>query len=108
MDWELTDRASVLKTPEELDRHYRMMTDLDNTTFARRMFVTSCGFMGLGPAAAQVGDSVCVLLGGQLLYVLRGGDDGNFEFVGECYVHGMMDGKACEEPWFLKRDFVLV
>ena len=108
MDWELTDRASVLKTPEELDRHYRMMTDLDNTTFARRMFVTSCGFMGLGPAAAQVGDSVCVLLGGQLLYVLRGGDDGKFEFVGECYVHGMMDGKACEEPWFLKRDFVLV
>ena len=36
---------------------------------------------------------MCILLGGQVLYTLRypgAGDE--FEYIGEAYVHGLMDG----------------
>jgi hypothetical protein len=74
-----------------------MLIDIKMMTFGRRLFTTRGGFMGLGPAAAQVGDKVYVLLGGQVLYVLRDHGESQFEFVGECYVHGMMDGQACSD-----------
>ena len=61
----------------------------------RALATTSYGYMGLVSHQAQVGDSVFVLLGGSMLYLLRPhGDDGSFLFVGECYVHGLMDGQA--------------
>lgn len=39
---------------------------------------------------------VCVLFGGQVLFVLRGGPD-CWELVGECYIHGFMDGEAVKD-----------
>jgi hypothetical protein len=40
-----------------------------------------------------VGDTVPILLGGDTLYVLRKqGED--YLFLGESYVHGIMDGEA--------------
>jgi peptide deformylase len=41
-----------------------MLIDVKMMVFGRRLFRTSRGFMGLGLAAAQIGDSVSVLLGG--------------------------------------------
>lgn len=55
---------------------------------------TEGGKIGLAPAAAMLGDKICPLLGGQVLYVLRERGEGKWEFVGECYVHGLMDGEA--------------
>lgn len=60
----------------------------------RRMFKTRDGKLGLAPPAAQTGDIVCVLSGGDVPYVLREKDIGNWEFVGECSLHGMMDGQG--------------
>jgi hypothetical protein len=58
------------------------------------------GWMGLAPTAAQVGDVICILYGCSVPVVLRTSartDWGRqFEFIGECYVHGMMDGEAVE------------
>ncbi|MCJ1358202.1 MAG: hypothetical protein MMC33_008201 [Icmadophila ericetorum] len=63
----------------------------------RRMFSwTSNGYMGLVPAATQIGDKVCVLYEGLALYVLRDVGQGFYQFVGECYIHGFMDGQAIE------------
>ncbi|KAF2735902.1 hypothetical protein EJ04DRAFT_434201 [Polyplosphaeria fusca] len=81
---------------------------MKSSTFGRRFFLTKRGFMGLGPAATTLGDSVCVLFGGQVLYVLRENDELTHEFIGECYVHGMMDGQACDDESFSARQFVLV
>lgn len=108
IDWELVGRNSAYMTASERQRQSWMLVDVKMMTFGRRLFVTRRGYMGLGPAAAQVGDEVCVLLGGQVLYTLRGRDDNQFEFVGECYMHGMMDGHACEDEGILMRDIVLV
>ena len=53
--------------------------------------------MGIVPAATRLGDLVCVLFGGQVLYTLRSTGQDLYEFVGECYIHGLMDGEAFEQ-----------
>lgn len=59
------------------------------------MFVTDDGHIGVG-AQAQPGDEIWLLFGGGVLYILRPRDD-HFTFVGECSVHGYMNGEAMEK-----------
>ena len=65
-----------------------------------RLFFTVNGFVGNGPNAMEPGDSICILAGGPLPYVLRPVPDAaclnTFELVGSCYVHGVMDGQAVD------------
>lgn len=63
-------------------------------TYGRRFMWTEGGKIGLAPAAAGLGDKISLFLGGQVLYVLRERGEGKWEFVGECYVHGLMDGEG--------------
>ena len=65
----------------------------------RRSFVTTCeGYMGLAPRNAQPGDQVCVLLGCDVPMLLRPAANSQYEVVGSCYVHGLMDGEALLGP----------
>lgn len=64
------------------------------TIWGRRLFWTTERYMGIGPGAMRRGDKICALFGGQVLYVLRDIRNGHHEFIGECYVHGLMDGEA--------------
>jgi hypothetical protein len=61
----------------------------------RRLATTSKGYMGLVPYQAQEGDIIYALYGGSMLYVLRTRGE-KFLLIGECYVHGLMDGEAIE------------
>lgn len=59
----------------------------------RSLATTAGKLIGLVPRLAQVDDEIFVLAGGQVLYVLR--PDGDcFQYIGESYVHGLMDGEA--------------
>jgi hypothetical protein len=58
-------------------------------TFAR----TVNGYFVLGPKVMKVGDVVCVLFGGKMPFCLRPWGR-HYLLVGECYVHGLMDGEA--------------
>jgi hypothetical protein len=61
----------------------------------RQIFMTKKGYIGLGPDAMRPGDVVCLIFGGRVPYVLR--NMGSYwEFIGECYVHGIMNGEALE------------
>ncbi|UKZ64355.1 uncharacterized protein TrAtP1_005571 [Trichoderma atroviride] len=65
----------------------------------RRFAVTRRGYFVLGPDALQTGDVVVVLRGGKVPFLLRkvsvGGDgEERWVLVGECYVHGLMDGEG--------------
>jgi hypothetical protein len=51
------------------------------------------GALALVPDTVEEGDEVFVLFGGQVLYVLRPVSN-YYEFIGECYVHRLMDGEA--------------
>jgi len=52
--------------------------------------------MGIGSRKMQTGDEVCVLFGGEVLFILRSVLD-HYWLVGECYVHGLMQGEAMEQ-----------
>ena len=72
----------------------------------RKFFSTHKGFFGLGPGALKVGDRVAVLLGSDVPFIIREADpdtldptmpvphDTKFKLVGECYVHGLMQGQT--------------
>jgi hypothetical protein len=60
----------------------------------RLLFRTNGGDLGYGPLSISPGDQVWVLENGRVPFVLRPVADGkNFELLGECYVHGVMDGQ---------------
>lgn len=51
--------------------------------------------MGLGPGDVEAGDVVCVVRGSRVPVVLRpvAGKESVYRLVGDCYVHGIMDGE---------------
>ena len=59
----------------------------------RKFAVTGKGYYVIGPDAMEQGDRVVVLFGGRTPYVVRR-VEGGWMLLGECYVHGMMDGEA--------------
>lgn len=84
-DWkEMREKAKV-------EQDY--LATLKKATIQRRFIVTKGTLMGLAPFHAQEGDLICILQHGKVLYVLRPRGE-YFRFIGECYIHGMMDGEA--------------
>ncbi|KAK1962802.1 hypothetical protein LY78DRAFT_224941 [Colletotrichum sublineola] len=59
----------------------------------RRFFITNRGYFGLGHPSLEPGDAVCVIRGGDVIYGLREVSEERWSYVGECYVHGAMDGE---------------
>jgi hypothetical protein len=61
----------------------------------RRVFHTRGGHIGLGPKLARASDIVAILYGCRWPVVLRPLPKlGEFQFLGMCYVHGIMDGEV--------------
>lgn len=52
--------------------------------------------MGMGPDITRVGDVIVVVIGACTPFVVRPARDAS-ETVGECYVHGVMDGEVFKE-----------
>ncbi|KAJ4321906.1 hypothetical protein N0V84_005072 [Fusarium piperis] len=73
-----------------------------------RIVRTKTGLIGTAPWDVQEGDFICVLYGGQTPFVLRGDDKcpGKFRFVGDCYIHGIMEGEALSME-LEEREFVI-
>jgi len=60
----------------------------------RNLGITKDGYIGAMPPGAQSGDVICVLFNCSLLVVLRKRARKEYLFVGECYLHGFVDGEA--------------
>lgn len=60
----------------------------------RSFGTTHDGHLANLPGGAQPGDIIYTVLGGSVPYVFRERNDGYHELVGECYVHGFMNGEA--------------
>jgi hypothetical protein len=61
----------------------------------RRVCVTRKGYVGLVPPLTMIGDVIVIIVGAQTPFVLRAaGTKRSKQLVGECYVHGVMDGEA--------------
>jgi hypothetical protein len=63
---------------------------------SRRFCSTINDRLGSTPHNAEAGDIVCVFYGGNLPYVIRRCGEGQYKFIGDCYLHGFMRGAAME------------
>ncbi|KAI1856714.1 uncharacterized protein JN550_013681 [Neoarthrinium moseri] len=63
--------------------------------YRRRPFRSCRGHLGLGPLGTSTGDSIWVIPGADVPFILRPAGNNTFLVIGEAYVHGIMDN----EPW---------
>ena len=66
----------------------------------RRFFVTQKGYFSNGPAELEEGDEIYILAGGKHPFALRPlstSRSDTYELIGDCYVHGIMDGQAVSD-----------
>jgi hypothetical protein len=106
-----SDRSST-------DSSYNSSTDYLQAYFDRprnrKIFVTECGFVGLGPLVIDPGDSVILVAGGYVPYIMRAIFDSTedadaseqqvkgstmdaFWLLSEAYVHSIMHGEALSD-----------
>lgn len=73
---------------------------VQSVVWNRKFFTTSNKTLfGLGPDGLQSGDVVAVLYGCSVPVVLRAVENRTYyKLVGECYIHGLMDGQAVKDP----------
>ena len=67
----------------------------------RRLIHTEQGRLGLAPHVAKKRDLICILFSCSVPIVLRPQQDADtgekyFQFIGESYIHGIMEGEALE------------
>ncbi|KAK8133437.1 hypothetical protein PG984_005449 [Apiospora sp. TS-2023a] len=85
-------------------QHSRLSWFLILVMMVKRIMTTTRGYVGMTPKASKQGDSIFLLKGCNMPLVLRPYGDGSYRLVGECFVHGIMDGEAMDQ--FLQDDSV--
>ncbi|KAL6411200.1 hypothetical protein AUP68_04900 [Ilyonectria robusta] len=75
----------------------------------RKFAVTDGGLFLIGPEMMEWGDVVAVLYGGRTPVVLRQRPEGDgWTLVGECYVHGIMNGEAMAGDELIGEEFTIL
>jgi len=75
-------------------RHASLFTNmLAMESTKRRPCLSKKGYIGMFPLTAQVGDTIFVIAGAPIPFLLRPKGDA-YELLGQCYVHGIMKGEA--------------
>lgn len=94
---EETHRAyQVLRVGGDVGQSVKYAKIAFNKLLQRRPFRSEGGYIGIGPLGMCRGDSIWILPGADVPFVLRPARDGSFIVVGEAYVHKIMDGEFFE------------
>ena len=106
-----TDFYSERRAWNHEDPFDRIAQTLVYSLYERAFFLTTQGYIGIGPPTTKVGDNICIFLGGKVPFVTRSVPgsrhiehwDGltpstlHYELVGDCYVHGIQEGEAMDQ-----------
>jgi hypothetical protein len=65
-------------------------------TYERTFFTTENGYMGLGPRWSRLGDSIALVAGSKVPFIIRETGQ-HYTLVGPAYVHGIMQGEAWDD-----------
>ncbi len=84
---------NALPIIQKESRYYFQYQSAVQKTGFRRPYLTQKGYVGLGREGMRVGDLVCILQGGQVPFLLRRTERGEYVLVSDTYVHGIMDGE---------------
>ena len=92
--------ADLATSPLEALSKLELMVYASKNCPGRAIYKTTEGYLGLGPAAVEIGDHTCVLLGSNTPLILRPVIEhpGNFKVVGETFVCEFMDKQALLGP----------
>lgn len=78
----------------------------------RRLYRTRTGYVGLGPAEIETGNSLVIFHGGTTPHILKKLDTQHgvdeYQYLGEAYCDGLMDGEVFEDDTKSEQMFVLV
>lgn len=94
-----------------------VISHLQVTSIRRNLFITSTGYLCLGPATASVGDELHVIPGAKVPFILRKREKAHWEedhaglgyhtMIGEAYAHGLMSGEVLMRDGFEWKDILL-
>ncbi|KAI9683490.1 MAG: hypothetical protein M1822_006030 [Bathelium mastoideum] len=93
--WSKQLADDALLNHNENAKHYAEA--LYSALCGRSLLLTESGRVGLVDGSSQVGDQIYVFSGGQVLFCIRSDaalGRQRHKLVGECYIHGLMDGEA--------------
>jgi hypothetical protein len=77
-------------------------------SYGRRFGITGRSHFCLIPRLAEPGDLVCIPFGSKVPFVFRRvKDEGYYLNIGECYVHGAMNGEALTWDGIKEEKFIL-
>lgn len=93
--------VDALRTWKRKGNGPRFLDAAATACLGRRPFRTASGMLGIGPAEMRNGDSVCVVYGLPVPFVIRRDEaTGGYRLVGECYVDEIVRGEAVQgERW---------
>jgi hypothetical protein len=81
----------------------QMQIAAQEASLSRRFFITKNSYFGMGPRNMQEGDEIHIAAGGNCPLVLRPvnnpqspSTNPRYTLVGDCYLHGIMDGEAAD------------
>ena len=90
------EKVNHLADVERGDKYMAFIVEMMDRNLHSRLFVTQNGRLGTAHKGIQAGDVVSLMLGGEVPLVLRP-NRAKYKFIGECYVHGFMDGEGLVE-----------
>ncbi|KAF4778821.1 hypothetical protein HER10_EVM0010933 [Colletotrichum scovillei] len=98
--------AHYMKEKEAAERFIGAHT---KWTYNRRFFRSKGGRFGWAVDGVKEGDLVVVLYGCDYPIIIREGEQKKSRIIGDCYIHGLMDGEAMEESLaFAETEFEIV
>ena len=91
--------AQVL-IPMGQGKHHVFGHQFMNSSLYKKFLITKQGRMALGPESLRPGDQVAIFSGGSSIYFVRE-TQSYYEFLGDGYVHGLMNGEGLrDDPSF--------
>lgn len=98
LDWKTIEATKSVPDPSSTERPAYMFANFWDVCYGRRLAVLSGRRIAVVPAGAKLGDKIAAFRGGHSMYLFRLlPERDEYQFIGECYVDGWMDGQLVNE-----------
>jgi hypothetical protein len=86
-------KGGIIYLDPHRHNHERYTQAAHNTLCGRSFFITSKGWVGIGPDDMAPGDAAAIFYGARTPFILRS-EQSKWRLVGDSYIHGIMGGEA--------------
>ena len=91
--WTSENLDIVYETGSNTSKFSDFQQALESALCGHTFFVSSSGYIGLGPSSIKSGDEICIIHGLPVPFIVRRISGNSFSLVGECYIQDIMDGE---------------